>query len=877
MKILIIGSGGREHALLKKISQSPKVTKIFCCPGNAGMQSLAECVSLAVENISGLVEFAQAQHIDFTIVGPEIPLSLGIVNEFEKQGLKIFGPSQEASVLESSKIFTKEFCARHQIPTAGFAIFSQIDEAKKYVSQQKNFPLVLKADGLAGGKGVLICENLQETHEGLDSLMLANTFGDAGKKIVIEEFMPGEEASFFIITDGQNFIEFPAAQDHKRIFDGDLGPNTGGMGAYAPAPVFTEQVRKRVIETIVKPTLLGMQQEGRIYKGVLYVGLMIGPNGDVRLVEFNCRFGDPEAEVLLPLLKTDFLEIVEASLAGRLSEVKMQMHPGAAVGVVLASEGYPGAYQKGQAIQGLNTIHDSNVFVFHAGTQKQQDRFLTDGGRVLVVVAHDESLRAAKNRVYQSVNKISWSGMQYRQDIADKGLKHLERDLMSAAETKSKILPFKAMLYNHDKIESLADVVTPPYDVINPDMQAEFYDRSPYNFCRVDFPKEEGDARYQIAQKIFAQWSEEKVFIQDEKPAIYVHHHTFTLSDGSKITRKGFFAACRVEDYSEGGVRPHEKTLEGPKADRLKITRATQTNLSPVFSLYADAQKTIDQKFSRLTQTTPFFDFVSCDEERHQLWKMTDQETCDFLNSFLQDKDFFIADGHHRYETALNYMKEVTAQNSDLPMRAGPRYLLMYFSNMKDDGLIILPIHRAVHHLKNFNLATVLDKLSSHFEIQEINKFDEQETLAGLAKLGSQHHAFCMLTKDPSKTFMLSLKKEAWQKHPLAKNLHEALRGLDVTVLHRLVLEEILGISEAAQANQENLIYWKSTEKAIHETHDGHCDLTFLLNPTRIEDMESVASAGLKMPQKSTFFYPKIISGLVMHSVKPDSLDGFAK
>lgn len=439
----------------------------------------------------------------------------------------------------------------------------------------------------------------------------------------------------------------------------------------------------------------------------------------------------------------------------------------------------------------------------------------------------------------------------------------------------SKVLPFQAYYYNHDHVERYANVITPPYDVISPDMQKQFYDLSPYNFCRVDLPQEEGEARYEKAKQVFQDWLEQGVLLQDSKPALYLHAHTFVLPDGRKKTRQGFFAARKIETFEEGGIKPHEKTLEGPKSDRLKITRATQANLSPVFSLYSDPELQIGKWVSRTMETTPFIDFTFDDGDRHQLWKLTDESIIQEINTFLSDRPLFIADGHHRYETALNYRNEVMQNHADLADNAAPKQLLMYFSNMDDDGMVILPIHRALHSLKDFNADELLKTLSTDFELQDVTDLNEDQRLSVLAENADAQHRFLLLFKG-GKASVASIGREAWLSHESAQNIPEQLRGLDVVVLHRHIFENLLGISEESQAKQENLIYWKSTQKALDEVENGKCQVTVLLNSTRIEDMKQVALAGEKMPQKSTYFYPKIMSGLVLHSVRETDVDGLS-
>lgn len=441
-----------------------------------------------------------------------------------------------------------------------------------------------------------------------------------------------------------------------------------------------------------------------------------------------------------------------------------------------------------------------------------------------------------------------------------------------------KIRPFKGILYNQDKIATLGDVVTPPYDVISAGMQDEFYERSPYNFCRVDYTKEEGPARYEIAGKVFADWLSQDILMQEREPAIYVHHHSFTLPDGRKIVRKGFFASRRIEDFSEGSIKPHEKTLEGPKTDRLLMTRATHCHLSPVFTLYADPHHEVSACFDRLVQSTPFIDFMSHDGERHQVWRLKDAQAFATIDAFLSARPLFIADGHHRYETALNYRNEVRAQNPDLPQNSAINHVLMYFSNMNDDGLIILPIHRALQGLPNFSLADFLSQVAAHFSVETLTQITDAAVLAKMASLSPTHHAFWILTKgdspkDPHTSYLLTLERSRFLDSDLASSLPPSLAKLDVSVLHWLIFENILGLSEASQARQENLLYYKSTQQAIEETRQGSADLTFILNPTRISDMAAVAGEGYKMPQKSTYFYPKIVSGLIVHSAKITDTD----
>lgn len=436
------------------------------------------------------------------------------------------------------------------------------------------------------------------------------------------------------------------------------------------------------------------------------------------------------------------------------------------------------------------------------------------------------------------------------------------------------ILPFKGILYNQDKIDTLANIISPPYDVIHQDLQNTLMNKSPYNFCHLDLPKQENSERYDFAKTLFEKWQNEEILKADGKPAMYLHRHTFHLPNGEKITRQGFFAACQIEEFSKGKILPHEKTLDGPKEDRLNMTRATETNLSPVFSLYADEEKQIESFCDTLVQTTPALDFMSDEGERHELWKIQDETILQNISQTLNDKPFFIADGHHRYETALNYRNEILNQHSDLADRAAPRFLLMYFCNLNDEGLVVLPIHRALHSLENYEWNNFLQTLSETFAIEEFKKSSLSDVEKKQSALRDSHHAFLIVPKNSESGYLISLSHEKWQALAKEKDIHPALAGLDVTVLHQLIFQDILGISEADQASQKNIVYAKSQSKALEEVENGDSDLVFLLNATRIEQMQDVAEAGLKMPQKSTFFYPKIVSGLVLHSVKVDEQDG---
>jgi len=420
MRVLVVGSGGREHAIVWKLVQSPQVEKVFCAPGNGGIARIAECVDIDVTDIKTLVHFAQKKKIDLTVVGPELPLTLGIVDRFREKGLAIFGPTKKAAEIESSKGFAKNFMAKYRIPTAEYKIFSDPEEVIQYI-HKKEPPLVLKADGLAAGKGVLICNSRDEAYNGVDKIMRQKIFGDAGNRLIVEEFLRGEEASVLSITDGENLVILPPAQDHKPIFEGDKGPNTGGMGAYAPAPVVSPKLLRTIGEKILLPTVLGMKEEGRLYQGVLYAGLMITPEGP-KVLEFNCRFGDPETQAILPLLETDIVEIIETSIEGRIKDISLAVRNEAAVCVIIASGGYPGSYEKGKIIYGLDQI-PSDILVFHAGSKIKGKDIVTAGGRVLGVTALSSTIETAIEKVYKAVGKITFDGAYYRRDIGYKALR----------------------------------------------------------------------------------------------------------------------------------------------------------------------------------------------------------------------------------------------------------------------------------------------------------------------------------------------------------------------------------------------------------------------------------------------------------------------
>jgi len=422
MKVLVIGSGGREHALVWKIAQSPKVKKIYCAPGNAGIAAQAECISIAADDIVQLASFAEHTSIDLTMVGPELPLTLGIVDEFEKRGLKICGPCRSVAMIEGSKIFAKELMERYHIPTASYATFSTPEEAKTYL-REKGVPAVIKADGLAAGKGVIIARNLEKAEEAIDAILTRRIFGAAGERIIIEECLKGEEASFMAFTDGTTILPMPSSQDHKPLCDNDEGPNTGGMGAYSPAPVVTEKLQKKIMEEVMVPAVRGMARQGRKYKGILYAGLMIDQD-EIKVLEFNARFGDPETQPVVIRMKTDLLIVLEAVALEKLDQISLQWDERPAVCVVMASPGYPEKYQKGIEIKGLERVTGmKDLEVFHAGTAFKDNRVVTSGGRVLGVTALGDSIEGAINLAYQATAQIHWDGVHYRRDIGKKALR----------------------------------------------------------------------------------------------------------------------------------------------------------------------------------------------------------------------------------------------------------------------------------------------------------------------------------------------------------------------------------------------------------------------------------------------------------------------
>jgi len=430
MNVLVVGSGGREHALVWKLRQSSLVNKLYCAPGNAGIALHAEQVPLKVTDIEGLLRFAKDNEVDLTVVGPEQPLVLGIADEFEREDLRIFGPTSAAASLEGSKAFAKEFMMRHGVPTARFRSFgpNEQHEAERFITESQA-PIVIKADGLAAGKGVMVCGSTEAALLALHEVLVKRLFGSAGDRVVVEEFLEGEEASVFAITDGDRFVTLASAQDHKRILDGDEGKNTGGMGAYAPAPLITKELHMRIVEEIITPTLKGMRQEGTPYRGCLYCGLMITEAGP-KVIEFNSRFGDPESQVVVPLIDGDFAQLLLSAAEGRLDSSLLKQHPASAVCVVMASRGYPDDYETGKEIQGLDSTRpEEGIVVFHAGTRYDGEKIVTSGGRVLGVTAigYGDDLRGTIASAYRAVGKIAFDGAYYRSDIGQKGLRRLSQ------------------------------------------------------------------------------------------------------------------------------------------------------------------------------------------------------------------------------------------------------------------------------------------------------------------------------------------------------------------------------------------------------------------------------------------------------------------
>ncbi len=425
MQVLVIGGGGREHTLVWKLAQSKSVTKIYAAPGNPGMKGLAECVDLDIADLDGLADWAEKHAIDLTVVGPEAPLVAGIVDVFKARGLTIFGPSAKAAEIEGSKIFSKELMEKYGVPTAFFKVCDNLADARAFV-EEKGAPIVIKADGLAAGKGVVVAMTKDEALDALDDMMGHHKFGSAGNRVVIEEFMEGEEASLLAFTDGKTIVPMLAAQDHKRVNDGDQGPNTGGMGAYCPAPVMTDALKEKTVKEVLRPIVDALAKEGRPYSGCLYAGLMM--KGDsVKVVEFNARFGDPETQVVLPLLQSDLAEIMAACAKGTLQPEMVEWSDKAAVCVVMASGGYPGSYKKGLPITGLKAAGAmEDVVVFHAGTREEDGKILTNGGRVLGVTAVADDIPSAQQKAYDAVDKIHFEGAHFRQDIAWRALRRLK-------------------------------------------------------------------------------------------------------------------------------------------------------------------------------------------------------------------------------------------------------------------------------------------------------------------------------------------------------------------------------------------------------------------------------------------------------------------
>ena len=424
MQVLVIGNGGREHALAWKVAEAENINKVFVAPGNAGtaLENKVENIAISVTDTEALVAFALDNKIDLTIVGPEVPLVIGVVDAFEEAGLAIFGPTAAAAQLEGSKAFTKDFLARHKIPTAAYGNFTQIDEAVAYIKQQ-GAPIVVKADGLAAGKGVILAQTEAEAIAAVEDMLQGNSFGDAGHRVVIEEFLTGEEASFICMVDGETVLPLATSQDHKARDNGDLGPNTGGMGAYSPAPVVTPEIHDRIMNEVIMPTVKGMNAEGNRYRGFLYAGVMVAADGTPKTLEYNCRFGDPETQPILMRLRSNLTELCLAAINGKLDQVEADWDPRASVGVVLAAGGYPEAYAKGDAISGHDTQLPAHQKIFHAGTSQQDGTIVTNGGRVLCAVSLGDTVSEAQAAAYDVVNKVSWDKVYFRTDIAHRAIK----------------------------------------------------------------------------------------------------------------------------------------------------------------------------------------------------------------------------------------------------------------------------------------------------------------------------------------------------------------------------------------------------------------------------------------------------------------------
>ena len=419
MRVLVIGSGGREHALAWKIAQSPLVKKVFCAPGNAGTVNVAENIDIPSDNIDALLQFATVTGIGLTIVGPEQPLVKGLVDSFEESGLRVFGPSQRAAEIEGSKVFCKDLMKKYGIPTARYESFDSPDQVKLFTKEDE--PVVVKASGLAAGKGVILCSNAEEARSAVQSIMQEKAFGNAGDQVVVEEFLTGQEVSLLAFTDGKTVLPLDSAQDHKAAFDGDKGPNTGGMGAYSPALVFTEELKQQVIDEIMIPTVRAMAKEGRYYRGILYAGLMLTESGP-KVLEFNARFGDPETQPIMMRIKNDIVPIFEACIDGTLAKQSLQWRQEPTICVVMAAKGYPSSYEKGKEISGLNSDENRQVVVFHAGTKLENGKVLTNGGRVLGVTALGSDINQAIKNAYSAVDKIKWDGIHYRKDIGNKAM-----------------------------------------------------------------------------------------------------------------------------------------------------------------------------------------------------------------------------------------------------------------------------------------------------------------------------------------------------------------------------------------------------------------------------------------------------------------------
>lgn len=427
MNVLVVGSGGREHALAWKAAQSSSVEKVYVAPGNAGtaMEAGVENLDIDPANHQALIDFARKNQVELTIVGPEAPLVAGMVDDFEAAGLRCFGPGARAAQLEGSKAFTKDFLLRHQIPTAYYQTFTEVEPALAYIEMQ-GAPIVVKADGLAAGKGVIVAETVEQAQQAVRDMLSGNAFGEAGCRVVIEEFLEGEEASFILVADGTNVVPMATSQDHKRIGEGDTGPNTGGMGAYSPAPVVTDKVHRRIMDKVIMPTIRGMAAEDMPYRGFLYAGLMITPQGEPKVIEYNCRFGDPETQPILMRLQSDLVELCLAAIDGNLQDISLQWDPRPAVGVVLAAGGYPGDYATGTPIAGLNQLAQSaDEKLFHAGTKLEGDRVVTSGGRVMCATALGETVSQAQQNAYALASRIDWPGCTYRKDI---GWRAIERE-----------------------------------------------------------------------------------------------------------------------------------------------------------------------------------------------------------------------------------------------------------------------------------------------------------------------------------------------------------------------------------------------------------------------------------------------------------------